>query len=97
MIKIAVDLADPFRGRMGSTFTERQGKLFVTTVQPGSPAARVGFQPGDQVLSIAGQPVSGDVKEAAALMHANPGVEVPVVLQTSGRAPRQVQIRRTVP
>ena len=93
---LAADLADPYRTRTGGAFRERQGKLFVELVRPGSAAARAGFQPGDQVLSIAGQPASGDVKEAAALLNANPGVAVPVVLQAPGQAPRQVQLQRTV-
>jgi S1-C subfamily serine protease len=58
---------------------------------------RAGFQAGDVLLSIGGQKVSGDPKEAAALLRANPGTEVVVVLQSPGQGPREARIKRTVP
>jgi membrane-associated protease RseP (regulator of RpoE activity) len=91
---IEMDPSRPARGRTGARFLERDGKLLVESVEPESPTAKVGFKAGDLVLAIDGQKVSGDPKEAAALLRANPGTEVKVVLQTPGEQPREVRVKR---
>ena len=67
-----------------------QGAL-ISSVEPGSPAARAGLKPGDVVLQIDGKPVvaSGDLSSTVA-MHA-PGNKVALELWRDG-APRQVQV-----
>jgi carboxyl-terminal processing protease len=91
---IRQDPNNPAKGRVGAQFMEREGKLLVEQVDPASPAARAGFQIGDVVLSIDGQKTSGDPKEAAALLRANPGTDVRVLLHTPGQTPREVRVRR---
>jgi Do/DeqQ family serine protease len=39
---------------LGLALTEKGGELTVTKVRPESPAARIGFRPGDMILGVAG-------------------------------------------
>ena len=44
---------------LGLTSEEHRGRVFVTRVSPDSPAAKIGLKPGDIVLAVQGEPVSG--------------------------------------
>jgi regulator of sigma E protease len=52
-------------------------------VEPGSVAARAGFQPGDLILEVAGSPVS-TWSEFVRVVRASPGREVELVVQRDG-------------
>lgn len=43
---------------LGLTSEEHRGRIFVSRVSPDSPAARIGLQPGDILLSVAGERVA---------------------------------------
>ncbi len=53
-------------------------------VEPGSPAARAGIQPGDRVLSAAGQPIRS-WNEFVEIVRARPGQEVELVIDRGGQ------------
>ena len=55
----------------------------IETVQPGSPAATAGVQPGDTIVSIDGQPTSSWEEVHAAIV-ADPSKTVPVVVDRQG-------------
>ena len=44
---------------------ENKSKALVTKVDPGSPAAKAGVQPGDEIVAIEGQPLTASKGEAA--------------------------------
>jgi C-terminal processing protease CtpA/Prc len=50
-----IDLANPSRA-------------LITTVEPGSPASQAGVQPGDEIVAVEGQPLTGSKGEAATEM-----------------------------
>jgi len=44
---------------------ENKSKALVTTVDPGSPAAKAGVEPGDEIVAIEGKPLTASKGEAA--------------------------------
>ncbi len=56
-------------GEMGSTGfqldPDRADKAIITTVDPGSPAANADIRPGDEIVTVEGQPLTASVGEAA--------------------------------
>jgi membrane-associated protease RseP (regulator of RpoE activity) len=58
--------------------------VLVSEVRDGSPAARAGIQPGDVLLSVAGQPVSRHRDLLAAIRDLEPGAHVAVELLRDG-------------
>jgi S1-C subfamily serine protease len=71
--------ADPPRPWLGISLEEHRGRLFVTRVSPGSPAAGVGIEPDDLVLGIGGAPVEGLADFYRKLWsRGKAGVEVPL-------------------
>ena len=58
----------------------------VREVEPGSPAAAAGLQPGDVILSVAGQPVTGSGELAAAMRQRRPGDQVEIGYRRGGEA-----------
>ncbi|BDG02325.1 DegQ family serine endoprotease [Anaeromyxobacter oryzae] len=78
-------LADSF-GLPGPT-----GAL-VSSVQPDSPAARAGIQPGDVILSLNGSPVSGSSELPPAVAALRPGTEAKLEVFRDGHR-RDVEVR----
>jgi hypothetical protein len=57
----------------------------VTTVRPGSPAAKVGLQPGDRITQLAGRPVAS-FADASYALHKSPAKgPIPVAWERDGR------------
>jgi uncharacterized iron-regulated protein len=52
------------RVRMGIGMIEREGRLFVETVAPKSPAEAAGMEPGDELVSFDGTPLTAAVEVA---------------------------------
>jgi regulator of sigma E protease len=53
-------------------------------VYPGTPAAAAGFQSGDLLLELGGQPVGEDLSRIRAVAEANPGTPIPAVVERGG-------------
>jgi len=67
------------------------GPIAVAQVEPGTPAARAGFRPGDAVLSVDGHPLHYIVS-LQAFMQQNQAKPVSVVLERDGKALPPIQI-----
>jgi len=73
--------------------------LEVTTVFPGSPAAKVGLQAGDQILEVGGQEVAFMLSQAEvqALLVGSPGDVVPLSVQRrADPSPRALELTLAV-
>jgi S1-C subfamily serine protease len=83
---------DP-RPWLGLNSEEVRGRLFVTRVQDGTPAAKAGIAKGDMILGVGGKPVTSLIEFYRALWASGPaGVDVKLnVLQ--GVAPSEVTIK----
>ena len=66
--------------------TSPSAGVVVGSVVPGSPAARAGIQPGDELVSIDGTPAAKlDVVGASRLLEGPPGSKTALVLRRSGK------------
>jgi uncharacterized iron-regulated protein len=63
-------------GSMGMMLASEDSAVKIRAVHPASPAAGAGFRPGDQILSIAGEPIRGVDDVKLALLDRAPGDEV---------------------
>jgi uncharacterized iron-regulated protein len=70
------DLALEPAGQIGMALTAQEDGIRVRQVRPQSPAEQVGFQTGDRILSIAGEPVSTIEDVRLALLDRSPGEEL---------------------
>lgn len=71
---------------IGVWLDEKNGKLFVLSVLPNSPALQVGLKPGDQIEAIEGDPVSGMTSdEAVARIKGRSGTEVALTVIRDGK------------
>jgi predicted metalloprotease with PDZ domain len=91
------DPANPKKGRMGVSYTERDGKITIHDVDADSPAARAGLRAGDLVLEVNGSKLLGaDISVLQAAMRADPGKEITVVVQSAGQPPRTIKLKRAM-
>ncbi len=88
-------MADPFETDMSGLRlnASKTGKLVVTAVAPGSPAAQAHVEAGDVLLRMENQPLTaanlGSVVDA---LRSAPGATVHLVLESSGK-PREATLR----
>ena len=68
----------------------------ITTVTPGSPAAKIGFQPGDVIVSVDQRPATSSVAFANVMRTTRPG-QVVVVLGYRNGTPRSGEITLATP
>lgn len=81
--------AGPPRPWLGLYAAEVQGHLMVSGLAESGPAARAGVRPGDVVLEVAGERVSGLADLFRKLWRLGPaGVEVPLTLSRNGTLTR---------
>ena len=58
---VPYDSIEEKRVRMGIRMEEKEGRLLVESVSPGSPAEKAGIEKGDELLALDGQPVKETV------------------------------------
>lgn len=88
--QIALDGA-PSHGRLDAGVTAGAGGVVVTEVGPDTNAARAGLLPGDQIESLAGQPIDSiDDLAGALLTRAETAVEI-AVLRSGERLTRAIE------
>jgi serine protease Do len=86
-------------GVLGVSYRSRDvftGVPTIATSRPGSPAAEVGIQPGDTLISVAGRPVTriAEVRHALSPLYAGDELELVVERrETEAEAPRRVTMR----
>lgn len=82
----------PARPWLGISSEEARGRLFVTRVTPGGPAAKAGVAANDIIVAVDGKPVLGQAdfyKKVWAL--GNAGTEVPLTL-LSGKGLNEIKV-----
>jgi carboxyl-terminal processing protease len=80
---------------LGIELKAQDGELLIVRVVPGSPAEQGGIRPGDQIVSIDGQPTKRlSTDEAANLLQGEAGSVVMLAVSTPPQPPREVNIRR---
>jgi uncharacterized iron-regulated protein len=78
------------RPRLGVTLEPAAGSVRVTTVSPGSVAARAGLRPGDVVVQAAGVAVASPADLRAVVDRQAPGTWLPLRVRRAGRDRRVV-------
>jgi predicted aspartyl protease len=79
----------------GIQLEDALGSLRVTAVADGSPAARAGIRPGDELLAVDGSPVAGsEVVEVGRRLEGDPGTRVELRLRRGSRTWSK-SVRRT--
>lgn len=80
---------------LGVELKGEDGALTILRVIPGSPAEAAGLRPGDRIVAVGDQTVSGLPPETAADMLQGPeGSLVRVTVVSPGQAPRELWVRR---
>jgi carboxyl-terminal processing protease len=83
------------RGGIGAQLTTHQGRLHVTRVFEGGPAARAGVRVGDLLLAVDERPVRGrPLGESLEAIEGQPGSTVLLELRQPGEKSRSVTIER---
>ena len=74
----------------------RDGWLIVVAALPGSPAERVGLQPGDRIVEIAGKQTKGWTnEEASRVLRGKPGTSVDLTIERPGSStPMELKVQR---
>jgi len=82
---IGVGMQDVDEGVAAALGIDRNRGTLIRSVTPGGPAARAGLQPGDVVVSVAGQPVTPDQTLAYIVAQQAVGARVPIELIRQGQ------------
>jgi membrane-associated protease RseP (regulator of RpoE activity) len=83
------------RGLVGLDHELRDGRVFITAVRPGTPAAQAGLQAGEQIVSVDGKSMD-HLPHAARTYHlqGKAGTSVTIVVEAAGGARRTVVLQR---
>jgi carboxyl-terminal processing protease len=64
-------------GGIGATMRKKEDQIYIADVNENSPAQKAGLKPGDQVISIEGNPVRGkSIEDIGLLLKGSPGTQV---------------------
>jgi carboxyl-terminal processing protease len=80
---------------IGAEVQEKDGQVIVVAPLDGSPAQKAGIQPGDAILKVNGQAVTG-VSQAVGLILGPAGTSVTLTIQDSAGVTRDITIVRAV-
>ncbi|MGH7001842.1 MAG: S41 family peptidase, partial [Stellaceae bacterium] len=84
-------------GGLGIEVTMEDGLVKVVSPIDGTPAAKAGLKPGDLIVAIDGQPVSGmSLNDAVEKMRGPTGSEIKLIIRRGTQPPFTVAIRRAV-
>ncbi|MDE2164718.1 MAG: S41 family peptidase [Alphaproteobacteria bacterium] len=84
-------------GGLGIEVTMENGLVKVVSPIDGTPAAKAGLKPGDLIVAIDGQPVSGmSLNDAVTKMRGPVGSEIKLIVRRSTQPPFTVSIKRAV-
>lgn len=82
-----------FQG-IGAVLNQSAGDLSISSVLPGSPAARAGLQPGDELVKIGGQSVANmSLEQAVERIRGKLGTSVDLVIRRAGHT-QSVRVAR---
>jgi S1-C subfamily serine protease len=81
-----VPIAPP---RLGVALESKDGKILIASVSKASLAEKSGLQDGDQILAVAGQPLSGLTSLLNSIRQQPPGTWLPLQI---GRADEKIEI-----
>ena len=85
-------------GGIGLTISQKDGKLIVVSPLEDSPASRAGIEPGDEIVSVDGEPLNGrSLPAAVRRMRGPPASEVRLgILREGWPAPRIFTLTRAL-
>src|SRR5215472_3355996 len=84
-------------GGLGIEVTMEDGLVKVVSPIDGTPAAKAGLKPGDLIVAIDGQPVSGmSLNDAVEKMRGPTGSEIKQIIRRGAQPPFTVAIKRAV-
>lgn len=84
-------------GGLGIEVTMEDGLVKVVSPIDGTPAAKAGLKPGDLIVAIDGQPVSGmSLNDAVEKMRGPIGSEIKLIIRRGAQPPFNVAIKRAV-
>src|SRR5487761_1626106 len=84
-------------GGLGIEVTMENGLLKVVSPLDGTPAAKAGLKPGDLILAINGQPISGmSLNDAVTKMRGPIGSEIKLIVRRGTQAPFAVTMKRAI-
>jgi len=72
------------RVRMGIRMEEREGRIFVEAVVPGSPAAKAGMEKGDELVAFDGDPVRESIDVSYRVGEKREGDKASVTVRRAG-------------
>lgn len=86
-------------GGIGVQVSNRGDSGFLSVVAPidGTPGAKAGLRPGDQIIAIDGESTEDmSLRDAVDLLRGRPGAKVSLTIRSSERGDRDVEITRAV-
>jgi serine protease Do len=84
--RIGIGLAVDMSASQATQFGVKNGRgALVQTVEPNTPAAKAGFQPGDVIVEYNGQPIKNRDQLIRMVTSTKPGTGVPVKLMRDGQ------------
>ena len=81
---VAFESVDSMRVRMGIRMEEKEGRLLVEAVAPGSPAEKAGLEKGDELLAFDGLPVRESVDVQYRMGEKREGDKASVTVRRAG-------------